>query len=163
MLERFLTPLALATLWLHAVMFTPANAQPMTEFYVIVNAANDEHAVDKTTSQLIRRLYLKQKTSWPSGYKATVFSRPNDSVEEQIFRRRILGMSNGELSDYWLQMKQVRGETRPRSIGSTRILLRQVNRKVGSLSVISKKDYDNYAHTFDQVRVLYSFQGAGDD
>ena len=131
----------------------PAEAQ----FYVLVNGANNSAMDEKNVHVLLRRIYLKQQTAWSSGKKSYFFARKDANSAELAFRKIVLGMSDSELDKYWLRMKQVRGLTPPRAVGSTRILLRQLQIRGGAVGVVSEEDYHKYVENNPHVQVLTTF------
>lgn len=124
---------------------------------IIINSENIIEMPEDRTVAMLRRLYLKQKTTWPDGRSAIVFARPGNSVEEIAFRRSILGMSDNQLHDHWLRMKQTQGETPPRSVDSVRILLRQIRNKPEAVSIVSRKDLEKYREHAEGTKILFEF------
>lgn len=122
--------------------------------FVIINAQNDSLDRNEDVKAILRRIYLKEITSWPSGDRAIFFGRPADSEEEQAFRAAILGMSDDALEEHWTRMKQIRGETPPRAISSTRILLRQIESKKNAVGVISDEDFSKLIADSDDHRII---------
>lgn len=124
------------------------------EYVVIVNAANPASGDDESLKKLIKRQFLKQQTTWPDNETAVPFARKSDSEAQLSFQRDILGMSRTELDAHWLRLKQTTGETPPREVGSTRILIRQVKNKKGAFGVIGKPEV---ASLPAEVRVFLEF------
>ena len=131
---------------------TPASAET---FALIVNA--DKDYTDERAQMIaqIRRLYLKEQRDWPGGADAIAFARPENTPEDSAFRRVILELKDAELEAYWLRLKQTQGETPPRAIGSSRIVLRQVSRRQGAFSIVTLDDLG----AAPGVKVLFKFEG----
>ncbi|MDQ7018011.1 MAG: hypothetical protein Q9M33_02495 [Robiginitomaculum sp.] len=132
-------------------MAAPA-AQAQT-FAVIVNAENNFTGDENTKRTQIKRLYLKEQTAWPGGVESIPFGREAGSPEQVAFEKSVLAMSNSEIESHWLKLKQIRGETPPRGIGSVRILARQVGKKPGAFGVVLASE----AATIDGAKVLFEF------
>ena len=134
------------------------------EFLIVVNKDNDILKRESDVEELLRRIYLKEVTSWPGGERAVFFGRPSDSPEEQAFRMKILNMSDDGLEEHWTRLKQIRGETPPRAISSTRILLRQIDSKKYAVGVVSKRDFESLVDLDGSHRVISTIKvdGASD-
>ena len=125
------------------------SAAAAEDFLVVVNRENDAVTRESDVPALLRRIYLKEVTAWPGGEPAIFFGRPADSAEEQAFRMKILQMSDDALEEHWTRLKQIRGETPPRAISSTRILIRQLDAKSNAVGVISRSDYESLVDSDD--------------
>jgi len=128
---------------------TAATAQA-AEYYLIVNAANDTSA-DK---DVVKRLFLKQQTSWPNGVSADPFDRSEGDAARNAFLQNVLGMTETELNAHWLQLKQTKGETPPRQVGSDNIIVRAVATKEGAFGFV-----DDASSLPADVKVLFTFSG----
>jgi len=128
----------------------PAQA---AEYALVVNAANPA-SDDAETRQIIKRLYLKEASSWPDGAEAQPFAREAGTPEQTAFYTQVLGMDETAVDEHWLRVKQVKGETPPRSIGSSRIIYRLVGKYAGSFAVVSA---DEIADAPAEVKVLFTF------
>lgn len=51
------------------------------DYAIIVNTANTLNDNDETLRQLVKQLFLKQRTSWPSGAESKPFGRKAGSAE----------------------------------------------------------------------------------
>lgn len=161
-----MTPISILFPFLAALQVAavaPMQTDSSDPFLVVVNSANTFAADEDTMKTVLGRLFLSDQKNWPDGAEAIVFARADQSAEQLAFRDVVLDKSETELSTHWLKMKQVNGESPPRAISSSRILLRQINMKPDAVSIITKRDFDAHAHAFDQVQVLFSFDGVADD
>lgn len=136
-----------------AVLAAMAPHAAAQTFAVIVHADNTFQADDAGTVEQLRRLYLKDQTSWPGGADAIAFAREEGTPEQDAFLSAVVGMSPSEEQAHWLRLKQIRGETEPRAVGSSRILARQIARNEGAFSVVLASE----AADMEGVRVLYTF------
>lgn len=147
------TPL-LAFLASLTVIVYPTIACAGEQFFVVVNAENKISNDSETLHRTLRRIYLKEITSWPNGDSSIFFARPEQTLEEQVFRQMILNMDDDALQEYWTRLKQIKGETPPRAVSSTRILLRQLQRKTNAVGVISKNEFDALAGADQNLRIV---------
>lgn len=124
------------------------------EYAVIVNAANPDAGKGEALREVVKRLFLKEQTTWPSGTPAQPLARPADSAAQQAFVAKVLGMDQAALDQHWLRLKQTKGETPPREVGSALILTRLVSKYEGAFSVVTA---DEAAGLPEGVAVLFRF------
>lgn len=133
-----------------AILLCLLSVVASAETYAIVTgASNDFSADDNATTQIAKRLFLKEKKDWPNGLEAKVFDRNADSPEQSAFTKNVLQMSKSEVAEHWLNLKQKTGETPPREVGSTRMLMKFLEKYPGGLSVIKVSEAEGA-----NVRVL---------
>ncbi len=125
------------------------------EYMVIVNAANPDAAAGASMKEVVKRLFLKEQTNWSGGVPAKPLARPAGSAAAEAFAAEVLEMSAAELDEHWLRLKQTRGETPPRSVGSARILLRLVGKYPGAFSVVGAQEA---ASLPAGVKVMFTFE-----
>ena len=124
-------------------------------FALIINQENAISGSREEMINLISRLFLKKGKMWPdSEITCRPFDRAKDSRERQNFVAHILEMNEMRLSDHWAKMKQLRGDTPPRKIKSTRILLKLIEKNPGAFGVISRQAASNLPKS---VKVLFYF------
>ena len=138
------------TLLTIGVVFT-AQAALAEEYAVIVNAENTYSAPKDEAYQTVRRIFLKKTDDWPGGIEGKPFAR-GENAAQSAFNKVVLGMNDVAYSDYWIKMKQAEGTVAPRAVGSSAILVRQVARKPGGLSVVPASQ-----RLSNDVRVLFTF------
>lgn len=127
--------------------------QAIADSYAVIGNAKNKVTEENVRHQL-KRLYLKQQKRWSNGLTVTVFDRGSGTSEDRAFRNSALNMSLDELADHWLSVKQRTGETPPRTITSTRTLLKLIGRYEGSFGVVSER----YINTLPaNIRVLMTF------
>ncbi len=144
--------LATVTAAVLTMMSTPALAE---NFAIVVNAENGFSGDQGTLQTQIKRLYLKEQSAWPGGIESIPFGREEASPEQMAFEQFILGMSSAEIQGHWLKLKQIRGETPPRGIGSARILARQIGKNPGAFGVVLSSE----AAAIAGGKVLFEFSG----
>ncbi len=147
---RYAAALLLAGVML-AAGGSPAAA---AEYAVIVNAANPDAGKGEALREVVKRLFLKEQTTWPSGTPAQPLARPADSPAQKAFVAKVLGMDQATLDQHWLRLKQTKGETPPREVGSALILTRLVSKYEGAFSVVSAEEA---AALPEGVAVLFRF------
>ncbi|MBL4789052.1 MAG: hypothetical protein JKY60_08375 [Kordiimonadaceae bacterium] len=143
--------IALAALTASASIQTSATAD---DFYVVVNNSNGYSADIADMKTQIRRFYLKESKNWPGGSTVVSFSRKPSHVAYHAMLNGLLKMSPSEFEEHWARKKQTTGDTRPRSVGSTNILLRLIKRTPGAIGIIKKADSTSLP---DGVKVLFEF------
>lgn len=134
-----------------ALMSQAAQAE---NFALVVNAGNSYTADLPSMKNAMKRFYLKQQTTWPNGDPVEAFARVSDSAPHKAFSTTVLGMSQAEQDAHWAKLKQTIGETAPRDVDSSSILLRQIVRKKGSFGVLSSSEM---ADMPAEVKVLFKF------
>ena len=134
-----------------ALTSTPAWA---TDYVVIVNAANPVAGDNADTRSMIKRSYLKEMSAWGNGSEAQPLAREAGSAVQQAFHKSVLEMSDAAVDDHWLRLKQIKGETPPREVGSARILFRLVGKYEGAFSFVTTEEA---AEIPPEVKVLFTF------
>ena len=145
------------TLTLFIVLLTSTSSPVLAKdsFALIINEDNHSSGSRKEMISLIARLFLKKGKMWPeSDLTCRPFDRGDTSQEHQEFIEKILKMSKGRLDDHWAKMKQLRGDTPPRKINSTRILLRLIQKNKGAFGIVSREDA---ADLPQGIKVLFFF------
>ncbi len=151
MLNMF-SKFALTSTVLVFMLFTSVDARAET-YAVVVNAENGFSGDDGALRTQIKRLYLKEQSTWPGGQDAVPFGREDGSPAQLAFMKSVLGMIDSEFAGHWLKLKQIRGETPPRGIGSARILSRQIGKKPGAFGVVLASE----AATIEGGKILFEF------
>lgn len=113
------------------------------DYVVVVNETNEFSGDPAAIKQQLKKLFLKQQSEWPSGEKAIPFDRDGDSASHQALLTVILGMTEAEIAAHWKKMKQVRGDTPPRAVGSASILLRLLAKKKGAFGIVKSEEAAN--------------------
>lgn len=124
------------------------------EYAVIVNAANPASGDTPDTRNLLKRIYLKEMTTWANGAETQPLAREAGSPTQAAFHAKILGMSDAAVNEYWLRLKQTKGETPPREVGAARILFRLIEKYEGSFSVVTTEEAQELP---PEVKILFTF------
>lgn len=148
--------LVLSTLVVVCGAIVTGVAEPaLAENYLLIINANNAFSGDPGAMKtVVKRLYLRQITDWPNSEKGNPFGRPSDSAAHRAFAKGVLGMTEAQLQAHWSRLKQTTGETPPREVEKSRVLLRQIARKKGAFSVIAKSEARKLPA---RVRVLFRF------
>jgi ABC-type phosphate transport system substrate-binding protein len=93
----------------------PVLAQEREGFVVIVNASNE---TTEMSEDLVARIFLRKVRTWRSGKPAVPVDSSLVSPVRLSFSRKVLGMSSGEIRDYWMKQTLSGGELAP-SVRST--------------------------------------------
>lgn len=152
-LRKILATLLLAALAAGTGGLGTADSARAGEFVVLVNANNDAPGGDAGKAE-VARLFLKRSSEWSNGLRAFPFDRPPDSAVHKAFVSAVLDSNDSSLNDWWARLKQTRGETPPREVGSLRFLLRALTRREGAFGFAAKKAVQPLP---EGVRILFEF------
>ncbi len=122
------------------------------EYAVVIHASNSYSDSPDTMKQVVKQLYLKQRSEWPNNIAVKPFGRPADDVAHQAFLRQVLQMSEVELASHWISVKQKTGQAAPREIGRDSLLLKLIAKYEGALAVVAME-----AAQSDNIRILFTF------
>ncbi len=124
-----------------------AAADPKLEgaggYVLVVNSSNSYRGDSTSARNMIKQLYLKNRTSWPDKTESKPYARPANSAAQQALIRQVLGMSAAQVAGHWLQVKQMTGETKPRPIPSEDMVVRLVAKYPGAFAVVSRSKADS--------------------
>lgn len=121
-------------------------------YVVIVNDKNNFSGSKKELVEQVKQLFLKRKGNWPDGTKARPLGVPNGSSEYQSFLQHVLDMSDSQLAQHWLRIKQINGKTQPDEINNARVLAKIVARHKGAFAVVASE-----TTLPEGVKVLFPF------
>lgn len=121
------------------------------DLIVIVNNDNTYSASDEELRQIVKRLLLKKVSDWPGGQSAEPYLPKSSSPESRLITAKLYNLEESELEAYWARVKQTTGQSRPREVGSSRIIMKLVERDPGGVGIVgaSAEDFLN-----DNVRIL---------
>jgi len=125
-------------------------AQPAV---VVVNQQNKVDVSKSEAKEIVARIYKKNQSNWPDGEEARPISREGDL--QAILRDKVLDMSRSQWEQHWVTKKQRSGETPPRAVSSTRMVVRLVERDPGGITILNEQEMDRYG---SNVRVLFWFE-----
>jgi len=121
---------------------------------VIVNKNNSYSASPKEAKTVVARLFLKKQSEWPDGEASRPFDRKGDSKEHTSFLKEVLGMNEAKLTQHWIKLKQLSGETPPRVIKPNQMIIKMVGRNKGGLAVVSASTAKKLP---GNVKVLFTY------
>jgi ABC-type phosphate transport system substrate-binding protein len=75
-------------------------AETVADFKVVVNSANPVTALPRDT---VNRMFLRKKTTWPSGQTVVPVDQHTNSATRRAFSKAILGKEPLEIAAYWNQ------------------------------------------------------------
>ncbi len=133
---------------------SPAYAQNNDQFVIVVHQSSNLAQSDSSMMASIKQMYLKEKTKWSNGMDAVPFDRPNGSPVKVAFLQTVLGMSETQLAEHWISVKQKNGTSPPRVIPSSSLLLKFLERYPGSFAMMSREEAEKAA---DAVKIIFSF------
>ncbi len=137
-----------------ALALSVANTARAADYVVLVNSENPLLDSNVDAKETVKRLFLKELSSWPGDGPALPLGRSKSSPAEAAFISKVLGMTRAELDTHWLRLKQTRGETPPREVGSPLILFRQISRNRGAFAPATA---DEALDAPAEVAVLFRF------
>lgn len=101
---------------------------------------------------MLKKMYLRQLNEWPDGSPVKVYLPEQGSAALSWFYEQILEMSESEVAEYWLKLKQKTGETPHRQIASSSMLLKVVNQFEGAWGVVPTSEFE----LPDKVKIILS-------
>jgi hypothetical protein len=112
-----------------------ARAENPKDILIVANAAA---GVSKLSLADVRDMFLKKRTSWPSGTKVVPLNVTDGSDLRNDFRARVLGMSGAQEQSYWQERKIKAGESTPSEFGDT---LRAVFKLRGAIGYVYRSQF----------------------
>ena len=116
---------------------------------IIVNKNNILSQLNFTDIQQIFRL---QRLSWSNGETISVYMLPSASPTQNDFTHRYLYMNAREVYEHWMAYVLNGGMNNPPLFLNERRLLKQINKKVNSIGLVSDD-----AILPSNVKVIYRF------
>ncbi len=106
------------------------------DIYVVVNADNDFDESSGDPKTILRRLILKESENWPNGIPARAFLPKSGTPLASELLNSILELDDAAFEAHWARLKQTTGQSRPREVGSSRILLKLIARDPGAFGIL---------------------------
>jgi len=158
-LIKLITVLAIGLLLsLQAVSAGTGLAQEKSEdgrFAVVINAKNEFKGEGKDARDAVRRLFLKDASTWSgTKHKAKAFDRGAKDDAHISFVTDVLEMKESELAKHWIMVKQKSGETRPREVDSDRSLFKMIAKYDGALGFAETSSLEDLP---EGTKVLFTF------
>ncbi|MDJ0764100.1 MAG: hypothetical protein QNJ97_14050 [Myxococcota bacterium] len=121
-----------ALIFLHA---PKARAEDPNDILII---ANQSASASQVSPDVLRDIFLKKRTAWPSGGKVTPVNASPGSELRNGFRKQILKMTADEERQYWQDLKIRKGAAEPPVFSQP---LRAVFHLKGSVSYVFRSQY----------------------
>ncbi len=102
-------------------------------YVVIVNSANPASEVKK---DVVARLYLRKLRRWPDGKPAVPVDQSAMAAVRTAFARDVLGLTLGEVRDYWLKQTLSGAEVPPTTRSSDHDVIEFVAAEPGGLGYL---------------------------
>ncbi len=102
------------------------------KYSLVINPNNPYKAKIGPSKAFIRKLYLKQTSTWPLAGKARPFGRSHGSASQRAFETRVLGMSPAVMARHWLRLKNLNGSTPPMILSSDHKIAKFVKKYKGA-------------------------------
>ncbi len=131
--------------------FSMVTSVVAADFVVIVNSKNTYSASETEMKNVVKRIFLKQQSSWPGGSTTKVFDGKKGGLVQAAFSASMLKMDDVALASYWLGLKQKTGETPPRNVGSKNSMIKLVSKYDGAIGIIDKASAEDAS---GQVKIL---------
>ena len=135
-----------------ACIFLSAGPLQAAEYAVVIQASNTYSDNPESMKQVVKQLFLKQRSEWPNKIAAKPFARPADNAAHQAFLKHVVQMSEVELAGHWISVKQRTGQAAPREIARDSLLFKLIAKYDGALAVVVKESVQS-----DQIRILFTF------
>ncbi len=122
---------------LSLVLFAPpgaARAQGDGGYVVVVNATNE---FTEMSQDLVARMFLRKVRRWRSGKTTSPVDQSLASPVRVSFSKTVLGMSVGEIRDYWMNPTLSGAEPPPSVRSSDREVLEAVKSEPGAIGYVS--------------------------
>ncbi|MDJ0764103.1 MAG: hypothetical protein QNJ97_14065 [Myxococcota bacterium] len=104
----------------------------------ILIIANQSASASQISPDVLRDIFLKKRTAWPSGGKVTPVNASPGSDLRKAFRDHILKMTTNEEQQYWQDLKIRKGAAEPPVFSQP---LRAVFHLKGSVSYVFRSQY----------------------
>ena len=114
---------------------TPVRAESQDDLLVI---ANRNLPVSNMSLADVKRIFLKEITSYEGSRVQPIHARKGTALREQ-FIRRVLGMNESAEQKYWQDIQVKKGLRPPIELGNT---VRAVFSAPGAISYCYRKDYN---------------------
>lgn len=128
---------------------------PIGVYAVVVNKNNEFQADGQGANDILKAIFLRTQSEWPSGLAAVPYARPRDCQEDDGFVAKVLDMPKDAVADYWIGMKKKDGRRSPAVIESDELLLQLVSTYDGAVGVCSNSALSH--PDAEDVRVLLTF------
>ena len=125
---------------IRASVFSQRNQNKTGPLAIVVNRANP---VENISTAELRKLFLEQKTHWPSGRRVAVAMLAFDHPERHAVLRQIYRMDERAYEDYFIK-ETFRGDVfiAPRTLASADLMRKFVFNAPGAIGYLRMGDLD---------------------
>lgn len=107
---------------------------------------------EEITEDNIRAAFLKKKLYWSDNIKIRPIDQLLGSEARTYFLKNFLGKGEIEMSEYWIEQKQMNGLVQPIQIESNDLVIQLVKSMPGSIGYILVEDIKNLE--FNNLQVM---------
>lgn len=132
MFNRVLNKLVLPTLLFAVILAGPALA--IDDVVVI---AHPSVSVSRLGKDELARIYQKKMTRWPDGVSIVPVDTGGAGDTQVRFYQSVLGMTVGEVSNFWIRQAMTVGIEPPRSFRSPELVIRYVSITPGAIGYVA--------------------------
>lgn len=111
---------------------------------VIVNKGNP---TDSLSLNEVQRLFLLESRVWPHGGRIQPINRDKGSDAKKDFVQSVLKMTPEDYGQHWIGVKQLSGETEPKSVRSNKFVLKIVSKNKNTIGYLPEKYLDKLSAT----------------
>jgi hypothetical protein len=103
------------------------------EFVVIAHPSNRFEALSRTKASY---LFLRKVSRWPWGAEVAPLDLPEGDPIRRAFVRQVLGLSEEQLAEYWIDQRATRGVSPPLQAHNTAAAKLWVATKPGGIAYV---------------------------
>lgn len=129
------------------------NSIAFADLAIIGHPSDDTGALD---TQSVKRLFLGERKSFPSGLHATPINHATGSPDRKEFFSAVLSMVESSHARHWTRKRAKGGGNSPAELNSYEAVLQSVAETPGSISYIDASQVN------DNVKVLLTIKDFGD-
>ena len=118
--------------WLTLSTFLVVLSSSANELFIVV----DQKITQTFSKKEIQSFFLKKNQYWPNNKKIRPIDQALGSPAREVFLKEVMGKSEIEMSEYWIEQKQVNGIVQPIQLESNAMVLRLVESLPGSIGYI---------------------------
>lgn len=109
------------------------------DFYVVVNAANPEHAL---TQKEAIALFMGRSRAFSNGEFALIFDLPRDNPRRAAFYQALTGMSVAQVNSYWSRLMFSGQSVPPQSLPDEAAMAGTLRRNPNALGWLGREPSD---------------------
>ncbi len=109
------------------------------DLVIIVNAKNP---IGELSPPEVRRYFLKEHSSWPSGERIRSVDRNGPVPERRVFLDAVIKYSSDQLEQYWIGKRYEKGIPVPPKLASDREVIEYVSSFDGAIGYVNSKSIE---------------------